>query len=439
MKNNSQILTEIVDENGFSKARGALGGKNMSSEFVRRVIREGDVNQAISYDDGLNGPRTVRPVEIMNTYAYFDCLGELVKAGARLDFKPHGETITFEATLLRGRQDDVQLRKALKGEIGIGLGDTSTGTIIKETALDKQLRDALVRCDGKAANDAIDAGANVHIKIDGDSTLHLAVYGDIKLVDKILERGVPIESRDSFDYTPLNRAGGNAEMVEHLLDKGADFYAGSWEWKNTVLHSEISNEIPKEAMALIRIAKKRGLHFETPDIDGKTVLHLACMVGLNDVVQALIDNGANVHAEDKFGRTPLHYAALRGNEVAMRALLRAEAKLNVQDKEGNTPLHLCYSGEKMLRDLLNVVSINPERGAGAIGDGQWKKPWETTVLEASMDNRRKIAQALMAVGAKRDIKNVAGRVPQDMPGYHELSTAKKQDSGAGIFSSFLKR
>ncbi len=264
--------------------------------------------------------------------------------------------------------------------------------------------------------------------IDVNFLRRAAEIGNTGLVDEILDRGISINAGDKNRYTALHAAAAQsyhpigAAMVEHLLDKGANPYAGAWGWENTPLHTEISNERPKSAVALISIYKKRNLDLDKPDKEGKTPLHLASMVGLNDVVEALIDNGANIHAVDNLGRTPLHYAALRGNKVATCALIKAGAELNVQDKEDNTPLHLCYSGEKTLRDLFQMLEIFPERRASAIGNrpnhmgGNPGKLEEPTVLEASMKNRKIIASDLIAAGARQDIENNTGIVASDMSG-----------------------
>ena len=43
--------------------------------------------------------------------------------------------------------------------------------------------------------------------------------------------------------------------------------------------------------------------------NGTTPLHHASSIGNTEVVQLLIDNGANINAKNNFGSTPLHYAS----------------------------------------------------------------------------------------------------------------------------------
>lgn len=61
--------------------------------------------------------------------------------------------------------------------------------------------------------------------------------------------------------------------------------------------------------------------------------------GRKDVVEHLLENGANVHARDDGGLIPLHNACSFGHAEVVQLLLRHGADPNARDNWNYTPLH----------------------------------------------------------------------------------------------------
>ncbi|KAH8377194.1 hypothetical protein KR093_003964 [Drosophila rubida] len=84
--------------------------------------------------------------------------------------------------------------------------------------------------------------------------------------------------------------------------------------------------------------------------DGDTPLHLACISGYMDVVEALIRMAPHpclLNIQNDVAQTPLHLAALTAQPTILRRLLLAGAEPTVRDRHGNTALHLStIAGEK---------------------------------------------------------------------------------------------
>lgn len=82
-----------------------------------------------------------------------------------------------------------------------------------------------------------------------------------------------------------------------------------------------------------------------PDSDVMTALMHAVQGGFEDVVLALLEEGANVDDADKRKRTALHWAALKRREALLRRLLErsvaASVDLDVYDARGRT--HHCIA------------------------------------------------------------------------------------------------
>jgi ankyrin repeat protein len=84
-------------------------------------------------------------------------------------------------------------------------------------------------------------------------------------------------------------------------------------------------------------------------------LHHAASSNRLQIVQLLLDRGADVNAKDHNGRTPLHVASLEGEMQVVHALLDRGADINIQTKNGSTPLHdaVCVLHVEYARALLD--------------------------------------------------------------------------------------
>ena len=85
----------------------------------------------------------------------------------------------------------------------------------------------------------------------------------------------------------------------------------------------------------------------------RTALHCAAENGVNEIVQILLENGANLNCQDKYGCTPLVLAALNGKTDTVDMLLKAGARTNCQTQHGNSEFHFAAShGNKETLALL---------------------------------------------------------------------------------------
>lgn len=71
--------------------------------------------------------------------------------------------------------------------------------------------------------------------------------------------------------------------------------------------------------------------------DGTTPLMLACNHGQDEVVELLIEKGANIMARDSFGGTALHDSVYRDSNSTL-LLIKAGAAIDTQSINGLTPL-----------------------------------------------------------------------------------------------------
>lgn len=87
-----------------------------------------------------------------------------------------------------------------------------------------------------------------------------------------------------------------------------------------------------------------------------TALHAASGSGRIDLIEILLQYGADVNVRGDLGRTPLHSAAHQGQVEAARLLLKRGADIEAKDELGMTPLLTAASGrEPECLDLANLL------------------------------------------------------------------------------------
>lgn len=94
-----------------------------------------------------------------------------------------------------------------------------------------------------------------------------------------------------------------------------------------------------------------------------------------DIVQLLIQHGADVTVQDNTLSTPLHLASSRGSGKTVGLLLKHGADVNAQDVKQLTPLHLAASSRLALKG--NVVHLLLSHGANVDAkDGRGRTPFQ---------------------------------------------------------------
>ncbi|KAH9698332.1 ADP-ribosylation factor GTPase-activating protein AGD3 [Citrus sinensis] len=110
------------------------------------------------------------------------------------------------------------------------------------------------------------------------------------------------------------------------------------------------------------------------DLEGCTLLHLACDSADIGMLELLLQYGANINATDSRGLTPLHRCILRGKAMFAKLLLTRGADPRAVNREGKTSLELAVesnfadseflSGGNSYRKCLKVLVEMGERQVG---------------------------------------------------------------------------
>ncbi|KAF3179460.1 hypothetical protein EYR41_003101 [Orbilia oligospora] len=216
----------------------------------------------------------------------------------------------------------------------------------------------------------IDNGADIGVFDDyGRSPLRFAVDGgNVNAVKLLLQSGADINAPvDYHGGTALHWASrtGRAAIVEVLIDSGADMTVKCYDGRTALDYSRDNGYDTITALLLLKAGttgaheKKESLHYYSREgnldivnelLDqganvlaveegNTTALHLAALGGHEKVVELLLRNGANPVATAKDGRTILHRAVESGNDKVVRLILSQKPDVEAKDCYGRTPLH----------------------------------------------------------------------------------------------------
>jgi len=109
---------------------------------------------------------------------------------------------------------------------------------------------------------------------------------------------------------------------------------------------------------LVQFLIDRGANIEAVDDVGRTLLHCAAYFNFADIVELLVSVGANLSAKDNLGRTPLHQAVCGASIGVVQYLLSQGVDVNVVDNERNTPLNLIPSDQVAVYDSTELLTAS---------------------------------------------------------------------------------
>merc|ERR1719205_367778 len=131
----------------------------------------------------------------------------------------------------------------------------------------------------------------------------------------LITNGAMINAKDKDESTPLHFAArsGNVGIVKLLIENGAIIDAQK-KYRYTPLFETIktSKYVHASHAAIAKILIKNGANIDMEKEDGYTPLHEAAWASNTEMVNMLIDQGANVNIRDQWGQSALDIAKRGG-------------------------------------------------------------------------------------------------------------------------------
>jgi len=262
-------------------------------------------------------------------------------------------------------------RKIQNQEIGSVIADFS-----KRSDPEAAFKETLKKGDIDGIKRALESGADVNLRLsEGATPLMLAASTDpqkgLPLVRLLLDKGASVNAVDDRDDSAIKRARiflqADADPVVDLLkSKGAVPNASK-------LNDSLRQAIEEKDVDLVKaLLGKKADPNHVGQYKSTTVLMAAAESGQKEIVEALLEDGANPNektvrgdADDNLGRTALFFAIQGGHAEVVRTLIEKKANVDARTKGGTTPLMLATWEPKGLEaaKLLLAAGANPSAKA----------------------------------------------------------------------------
>ena len=227
---------------------------------------------------------------------------------------------------------------------------------------------------------------------------------EAQLVDIFVEEkgvnGVVHTYGETWPFITLAVANGHTEVAELLLRHGAGDKLANLTMVaiQNMEEGKILNLIKSETKLLDTLVEEMGsVNVRLDNLRNDTLLTLAMRKKDMELVELLLEHGADINHGDRHGNAVLHWAASSWNTDTVKFLLEHGADINRENSNGATALHWAASSGN-----IDVIKFLLEHGADKIHVS-------TALISATQTLQAGAVKLLLEHGADINIKEYYGQ------------------------------
>ncbi|KAM0667402.1 hypothetical protein ACQRIU_003267 [Beauveria bassiana] len=177
------------------------------------------------------------------------------------------------------------------------------------------------------------------------------------------------------------------------------------------------------------------------DLDGRTAIHEAIIHDNKAVLDELLEHEVARRAidqPDRYKRTALHWAAFRGRDDILQKLIDSGANLESTDNSGDTALQVATFNDQSEKRWIILLALIA-KGAGnkvieEAGVDATDNEGRTALLFAALKSHIHVIEALINGGANVNVEDASGSSPLGMAAKegHELVVKLLLERGAKV-------
>lgn len=305
-----------------------LGVSDMKS--LAQVSKQGQIHTEKAFINrarewGLEGIYPTKEMEYQKAVAYLKCFFNLID--------------TFSSEYMKGAPSfqHLSVEKKLQAMKEFSLGETDKFLSIKELYLPiyKDIRKIFYDKVPSSKKEMSENSTNLY----GNMAARLAIqYKDFNIIEMLIRCDVDLKVDNGLlslaAYYKNNKA--MSLLIQNRGDPNIPDKRGLFSLNYAVLIGDVK---------IMESVLRSGAKVNEPDLKHNTPLVYACCgykvessIINPEVVELLLQNGADPHILNKRGVSPLHYASRTGNAEVVNLLLKHDAKVDLKTLALNTPL-----------------------------------------------------------------------------------------------------